>query len=314
MALAGGGEQVGGGSPQPVTRLQLEDSAAEADFDDDLEHDDLVDFFADVLPDLLADLQLEEREPEFDGDEQQDAEAAAAASNLLRLRNDTALYDELAAQGFTGWKYDMFRGELAAYALPVIRSWIRRGLIFAYCKQRGRPVTATELDRRDLAEDYDERVGLAHETVAAALNLFHDEALVGGGWSAKRGASLTTYFVGACVGEFAGIYRKWHTARRRWRGAMGIDGGGEPVLAHLVLHPTTGEDPAEQVTSREAVRAMLRRMPDPVEEVLSRVVWEEKSHAEIADALGTTEGAIGAHLYRYRTELRRRRNERRKQP
>jgi DNA-directed RNA polymerase specialized sigma24 family protein len=313
MALAGGGEQVDGESSRSVTRLKLEISAAEPSPrdcpDTDLADIDLGDFFEEVLPDVLDELAEEEREPEFDGEEQQDADAAAAASHLLRLGSDRALYDLLAAQGFTGARYEMFRAELAAYALPIMRAWLRRGLIFAYCKQKGRPVAASEIDRRDLAQVVDERIGLANETVAAALNMFHDKALVGGGWSAKGGASLTTYFVGACVGEFPGIFRKWRTARRNWRTAMGIDGEGR-VVDHA-LHPSIGEDPADQVTSREAVLAMLRRMPDKVEEVASRMVWEGKTHAEIATELGTTPEAIGARLYRHRTEFRRRQDERR---
>jgi len=319
--VAGGGEQLGGRSPRSVTRLQREVSAAESTPEEDrvdadpVDEDtdvDLVDFFDDVLPDVLAELAQEQLEPDFDGEERQDADAAASASNLLRLRNDRALYDELAAQGFRGARYEMFRAELAAYALPVIRSWIRRGLIFAYCQQKGRPVTASEVDRRDLVDDIAERISLANETVATALNLFHDKALVGGGWSAAGGASLTTYFVGACVGQFSGIFRRWQTARRNWRSAMGAEGGGGRLVDHPALHPAIGEDPADQVASRETVRCRLRRAPDDVKEILSKLVWEDKSQVEVAAELGITAKSVEGRLYRHRKEVQRRRDERRK--
>jgi DNA-directed RNA polymerase specialized sigma24 family protein len=300
--LVGGEGWVGERSPAAVTHLQLDDRAAETRVDE--QRDDVVHA---VDQGLLDELEYEGR---LSDDERDDAAAAAAATSLIRRGEDQKLYDELAARGFTGTKYEMFRGELVAYALPVLRSWLRRGLIFIYSAKRGRPVTCIELDRMHLAENIDERMGLAGEIAANALNLFHKYALVEGQWSVEGGATLKTYFIGACLNAFPNVFRKWRTDRESWRKAMGY-GADEQEVGGQPLYPSIGADHAEAVVSQEFVLAALRAMPEKVEEIASRVVFSEESHAEIAEALGTTERAVEGRLHRYRKEAARRQDERR---
>jgi DNA-directed RNA polymerase specialized sigma24 family protein len=45
--------------------------------------------------------------------------------------------------------------------------------------------------------------------------LFRRVALIGGRWRADGGASLLTYYVGACIQVYPGIYRKWYREYRR---------------------------------------------------------------------------------------------------
>jgi DNA-directed RNA polymerase specialized sigma24 family protein len=247
---------------------------------------------------LLAELGQEEQEPEFDDEERDDAAIAEHQARYLRREQDQLLYSRLASAGFQGPEYEIFRGELAAYALPVIRSWLRRGLIFAYALQQGRPLKVTEYDRTGL-QDVEERIGLAHETVARALTLFHQRDMTAAGWSYDGGAAITTYFVGACVAVFPGVFRRWQRGRATWNKAVkAVDSSGSHA-----------QDPADEVVSRQRVIADLRRMPDAVRAIAERVVWEGSSHAEIAAELNLTERSVEGRLYRYRSEYQRRRGE-----
>lgn len=315
--MAGGGERSGGVPPRRVTRLQPDDRADECvvdtavPADDEASLDDGTDPVDEVFEEiddkaaaeLLAELGQEESEPEFDDDEHDDATVASNQARYLRREQDQVLYQRLAAAGFMGTEYDIFRGELAAYALPVIRSWLRRGLIFAYARQRGRPLSVTEYDRTGL-RDVEERIDLTHDTVAKALSLFHTRSVAGTGWSHDGGAALTTYFVGSCVAVFPGVFRKWQSSRSRWDKA----GNASMKVIDPVRH---AQDPADEVVSREKVMDSLRRMPDRVRDIASRVVWDGCSQAEIASELGLSERSVEGYLYRYRTEYQRRHGEER---
>ncbi|MFI6100807.1 hypothetical protein ACIA8G_35105 [Lentzea sp. NPDC051213] len=303
-----GGEQwVGAGAPPAVTHLQPGNSTANAQaanpFDTDASFDAAL--AATIFtPGALKALLRAER---ITGKEA--AEVEAAAVSLLRRAKDAILVEQLAAAGFAGPKYEVFEAELVAYALPILRSWLRRGLIFEYCMQRGRPVTVNAMDRAYLAENLEERLGLAGETIARALPVFREHALIQGGWTQEGGASLPTYFVGATLNEFPNVFRKWRGERDAWRHAHGYglnadDLGGQPF-------GTDGEDPGESVVSRQFVVDTLSGMPDNLREVAVRMVLGDESQAEAGEAAGLTERAVEGRLHRYRNERARRRDERR---
>lgn len=97
--------------------------------------------------------------------------------------------------------------ELARYGIDVLSGWMRRGVIFARMTEKNLgglppPPDGAFLNRDTVGE-------LAGESVAAALKYFHDRALVGRAWDSTRGASLNTYFVGACLIQYANVYRYW---------------------------------------------------------------------------------------------------------
>ncbi|MDU0294746.1 sigma-70 family RNA polymerase sigma factor [Saccharothrix longispora] len=313
--MTGGGERSGGVPPRRVTRLQPDDRAGARAADDPaatagdcVEDGILEEDFEQGDPDaheaaaLLAEFGQDESEPEFDDEERDEADTAVHRVRYLRREQDRVLYEEFVVAGFRGAKYEIFRGELAGYALPVIRAWLRRGLIFDFAYRQGRPLKVTEHDRAGL-EDVDERIGLAHETVAKGLSLFHQRAVAGTGWTPSGGAALTTFFVGACVAVFPGVFRAWQRGRHRWNGMskVGID---ELAEGDLQLH-----DPADQVVSRERVVAELKRMDPKVREIAEQIVWHGRSHDEIAAELGVTARSVEARLYRFRAERRRRQGE-----
>jgi hypothetical protein len=64
---------------------------------------------------------------------------------------DLRLYQRLEKAGFTGVEYDLFRADLVAYALPVLRSWISRKLVFSLCAQVDRPIMSRRVSYSDVS-------------------------------------------------------------------------------------------------------------------------------------------------------------------
>ena len=126
---------------------------------------------------------------------------------------DRELLEELAAAGFAGPVYEVFAGSLAAYGLAVLMAWMSNGEIVARCKAAGRPLPG---DAVPAAWSRDDRLELATETVARALDFFFRQVLQAGRWDDCRGASLKTFLVGACVLEFPNVFRLWIGEQQRW--------------------------------------------------------------------------------------------------
>ncbi len=139
-----------------------------------------------------------------------DEQARRAADYLERRQADVQLRDTLAQAGFTGRVWDRFAEELGRYGYAVMMAWLATGELFAQCKSRG-----CWPDGAPLWWEEDDRKGLANEVVALAIKNFRQHGLIGGGWDSTRGASLKTYFIGACVYAFPNLYRSWLGEYRR---------------------------------------------------------------------------------------------------
>jgi hypothetical protein len=224
-------------------------------------------------------------------------EARRAAESLARRFEDQAQVNALWADSFTGPAYEIFAGELAAYGYPVIVAWLRRGTIWGHCATRGRKVSPTDAEREILERDFDERLELALETVADALTFFRDRVLRAGRWSFDGGATLTTYFIGACILTFPNVFRRWRVAERKWNLALAAEKLALPEGRTLADLP--GSDPADVVAGRSAVIGELASMPHGTGGAAALIV-DGKSFAEAAVILDTTERAIEGRLYRYR--------------
>jgi hypothetical protein len=210
---------------------------------------------------------------------------------------DQEKLNNLVLAGFTGPEYDIFAGELAAYGYPVILGWLRRGEIWKHCADRGRPLRPTDADRETLASVFDERLELALETVGEALKFFRDRVLRTGRWSHEGGATLTTFFIGACLLVFPTVFRRWQAARQRWSRALASEALHCPEGRTLADLP--GTDPADAVASRAAVMSELASMPAGTR-ATAALVLDGMSFAEAGQSLGMTERAVEGRLYRYR--------------
>jgi DNA-directed RNA polymerase specialized sigma24 family protein len=215
--------------------------------------------------------------------------ATKEAERLERLAADIELIDRLMWAGYQGPEWERFRTELARYGIVVLASWIKSGRIFVQCAQRG----VRGLRRRPGLVD--DALELAGETNASALSYFRAKVLVPRVWNPTRGASISTFFVGACVLHFPNVYRRWLR-----------EAGDEQ------LHPTD-RDPA-LVLEDDSLYARPDRQVELVNTVDNAVrdpmlreifVLEAKGYTkdEIAAKLDTTAKAVESKLYRFR-ELR----------
>jgi DNA-directed RNA polymerase specialized sigma24 family protein len=141
---------------------------------------------------------------------------------------------------------------------------------------------------------------LAVDTIAAALQYFRDSVLTKGKWNCESGASLRTYFVGACIFHFRNAYRDWRRLERRMRVAR--HERGEPTYG-VVADGHTSQNPERNVSATRELQELF----DGVDNVTRAVVVAEAagaSYQEIADKLGTTVRAVGARLDRFRARVR----------
>ena len=130
-------------------------------------------------------------------------ELAQERERLQRLQADEDLLLALQLQKFTGPSWDRFSRELARYGLAVLRAWIRRGTIYGQVKA----LTGYALGRIESWPDNDAISDLAADTVVAALRYFRDKVLMTHHWQSAGGASLSTFFIGQCLHQFANVYR-----------------------------------------------------------------------------------------------------------
>lgn len=220
--------------------------------------------------------------------------------SLERRLYDRQLRDELARSQFSGRRYMLFETELVRYAISVLRAWMYTGYIFRIVATRGFSLHPSDNDLDELRRDSDAREELAAMTVAVALPRFREQALIGDGWRFEGGASLTTYFMGACLYVFPNEFRKRQSAMKRWRHAQEIEA--------RAFTPSTDPqtDPAADVLGRLRIHDDLRRA-DPRTRAIVALTLDGYSQQEIADLLGEASvRAVEGALYRWRNKEQQR--------
>jgi hypothetical protein len=229
-------------------------------------------------------------------------EIRKAADNLDRRQADATFYNRIVVAEFAGADYEMLIVDLIAYAFPTLLSWLRRGTVFGQSKQRGRPVFHDGRDLDELRRDKELREELAYEIIAEAIKLFRTKGLDGTGWNIEGGAALATYFVGACLAVFPGVWRRWRREQQR-----------ERVYDHtqyVLAFDTAARKVLDLAAARDLVRTELAAMKGPLRDVAELIVLHGCTLVEAASQLGTTPGAVEQRLRRYRNEITRRRKER----
>lgn len=202
-----------------------------------------------------------------------------------RLRGDIELKLALELAGYSGPKWERFRDTLAAYGWAVIRRWCLDGRIFMECRNAGfgglsRPPRT--IGRGD-ADD------LATETIAEALNYFRNEVLTKNVWDPTRGASLSTFFVGACKRHFSNVYARWCTANRLTP---------SPGYSVLPIADDIAPHPVQRMGLHEALSELA---PDEI--ALATRLANGDTQAEIAVGLSVTTKAIERRTDRMRSHL-----------
>ncbi|GLY35951.1 hypothetical protein Amsp01_019750 [Amycolatopsis sp. NBRC 101858] len=128
----------------------------------------------------------------------------------LRLVHDIALLDALKQEGFEGMIWSELSDRLARYGLSVMNAWLVSGEIYARASGKARPAKPPQPPFTR-----DERNALAIDTVADGVELFREKGVKANHWDPRRGARLSTYFIGACVLCFTNLCRKQIALRGR---------------------------------------------------------------------------------------------------
>lgn len=216
-----------------------------------------------------------------------------------RLSADRAIVLALTADGFTGPRYDLFRHEVMAYGYQVLVGWIRRGVMFNECRSHGLHLAVSPSIRERLSTAFEDAHDLAATTVAQTFPKFVEKGLVEGRWDPGKGASLKSYFIGACVYTFPNVYRTW---------ANGFLAGlREPrygLLPDQIDTVRGAPDPADVVMSRAAVDDALAALPPVTAHALELIVFGGYPHREAARLAGLTEDALQKRLKRLRFRKR----------
>jgi DNA-directed RNA polymerase specialized sigma24 family protein len=227
-------------------------------------------------------------------------EARQAEERLQRRLADRELLDRLSDACFQGDEYDAFADDLARYAIPVLRGWMYTGFIFSVTAKRGYRLEPSEAELHELRRDSALRGDLAMMTVAKALPFFRRRALLAGGWTVDGGASLTTYFTGACVFNFPNEFRQHRRARQqRFRVQRDYESS---VISSIAAAAAAAQDPATLVASNLRVEDCLGRLDDRARTIVE-LSMDGYTQAEIVEMLGETSvrGVEGV-MYRFRTE------------
>ncbi|MFI9150502.1 RNA polymerase sigma factor [Streptomyces sp. NPDC053367] len=222
-----------------------------------------------------------------------------AAETSRRAADDAALHQALAAAQFDGPAWNLFARALTEYACPILTNWLYTGEIFSLCADRGRPVrTPRRLqDMETLRADPDEREELVCEVVARALHLYRRSARAGTGWRPDGGASPKTYFIGAVVGEFAGVYDRWASERAR-RPPCAPDGMN--ALRDVAGHP--GEEPESRVIGHDAARQLLAQVKDETTRTAVFLMLRGYTMKEIGEFLHLSAAAVAMRMSRLRKD------------
>jgi DNA-directed RNA polymerase specialized sigma24 family protein len=216
------------------------------------------------------------------------------------LKQDAKLRHELYQDGFQGPNWDRFADELVKYGHAVVGSWLQTHKMWKECKKKGRYPGPPPLSWNE--EDRDE---LANETIAWALIVFHDEGMQRERWKPEHGASLQTYFIGACVLVFPNVYRKW--LRERPPKLEIVDDKTANSLAS-----TTLQDPEYVATSNIWLEEYLNSITDEQTKQVVFLRYMGYPIGKIAEILQTDKKSIEECLRRERKrhlKLRRGRGE-----
>jgi hypothetical protein len=224
------------------------------------------------------------------GQEQGDAAA--------RLRADEFVVEAVLKEGLGGSKHRVLQDELCSYAVPVLQRLLADGRLMGKAARLGRPAGGPGTWLSFTADD---RKEFALDMVGDALPVFNKAVFESRRWSPGQGASLKTYFVNACIMQFARLHARWLKDRQAVRlDDLEADSGiGSPA-----------PDPADTVALRDEVHNMLANMKDSQlrETVILRAAGF--THDDAARRAGLTPRQAEGRLARFRAGLSGGRGER----
>lgn len=225
-----------------------------------------------------------------------------SSRQLDRLVGDVELMAALALRRFEGPEWEQFALELVKYGRSVIHSWIRRGLIFQKCKDRGYrlpPYPAELVLDRDAAD------AMADETIAIAIVKFRETVLLAKRWNPSLNASIKTFFVGQALLRFNNVYRRWlreETDRLRDRPTP-----DDVLMLRAEIPSATFDAPGGALIAADDLREHLDAARDDRTRSVLLLRAFDMSNAQVGEHLGISESAVEGVLYRYVKRVEKRR-------
>ncbi len=258
----------------------------------------------------VGDSPRTELQPEVSPSDLSEFETTPEARHLARLEADTELMLRLSADGFEGRVWEKVAGALVEYGFAVMRAWLITGQVFVKLREKGRG----GLDPPPAGVPRDEAITLADEAVADGIVHFRDNVLKTGYWDPRRGASLSTFFVGNCLLiQFPNLYRKWFRDRRRRLTYMPIEPVGSGATDHPALQIPAKEDPQRDVVERDTSARAVRSILSPVADETNRAILALRADGygidEIGEILDLSYKQVEGRIYRARQAVRRSREE-----
>lgn len=254
---------------------------------------------------VLSDDEVAALEREITDDDladPQDPKERARVANARRRLADHALLEQLIACEFSGPLFDVTVTEFAAYGIAIMMAWMRTGQIIRQCALKGRPLALGSFTPGQWSRD--DRLELSLETTARALKNFIEDVLKPRKWDHRRGATLKTFFVGACLLQFPNNFDRWAGEQKRWTRVVA------PELADPELTENGADqgcdfqwsDPtAEAALRRWKVQEALETIEDPKTRDAARLVYMNGyNHAEAGQAVGLSARAVEGRLRRLR--------------
>jgi transcriptional regulator with XRE-family HTH domain len=232
----------------------------------------------------LAEAELVSNAPEVGGE-------TAERERAQRLRADQLLVEAVTQEGLGGPRHRALEEALVSYAVPVLQHLLASGRVADKATMLGRPPSPKDTWMDFSAEDRQE---FSMEMVVSALPAFTKAVFEDRRWTPGRGASLRTYFVNACLLQFARLQRQWLGDRRA------VQPAGLEINASAY---TSAPDPADTVIKQDEVRRLLSQIEDDqLRELLMLrgVGWTAK---EAAHMVGLTPKAAEGRLARLRKRL-----------
>ncbi|MFF3456988.1 hypothetical protein ACFYXH_22165 [Streptomyces sp. NPDC002730] len=221
-------------------------------------------------------------------------DARRQQESIDRRIADEEMIRVLSRAGFQGSLYERFAEELARYGISVLRGWMHSGFIFKLVARRGYGLNPHELELEELVSNSDLREELATMTVACALPRFRQRAFVEGGWQIEGGASITTYFMGACAYDFPNEFRRHRAGEERQRRVLRREQHFyEPAVGKLSV--------AEEVIGNLRVLDIIGEVKDPRTQAAVALTVDRYSQEEIRQLLeAESVRAVEGLLYRWR--------------
>lgn len=200
------------------------------------------------------------------------------------------LADAIVRERLTSAESTLVREYFWIVGFKAVKKLLRTGEMAHACLEKGHPVTFKFDDRRLLTESKDLRDELTAEVLLYAVPLFFRQLQH---WRPDGGASLTTYFVGACIRIFKAAYSSWSKSReRKWINSA--------RLAEAPFDPSHAF--TEQVAIEESIRQVFA-LAKPSQRPVLALLYSGYSQVEAAEKLGLSARAVEGRMYQLRKRV-----------